>query len=67
MSASEPAFPIQTNSTTISVGLTKREYFAGLALQGLLVNISEDEPTLIIAKRAALYADALIAELEKSK
>lgn len=49
-------------------GLTKREYFAGLAMQGLLAmgprcqGAPED-----MAAHAAVCADALLAELEKSK
>lgn len=51
-----------------SSGLTKRELFAAMAMQGLLAAESEnwkfpDEETL--AARAALQADALIAELNK--
>lgn len=59
-------------------GLTKREYFAACALQGLLSNglLSEqiihhiaDIPTRIptefFGQAAAMYADGLIAELNK--
>ena len=49
--------------------LTKREYFAGLALQGICVNADrngfEFENTLQIADKAVELADALIDELEK--
>jgi hypothetical protein len=48
-----------------SSGLTKREYFAALAMQGMLSNeacIGDD-----IAKCAVLYADALISELNNEK
>ncbi len=55
-------------------GLTKREYFAGLAMQGLLANPSVKWPggrfSLSIGATvsdAANIADALIAELEKQK
>jgi hypothetical protein len=44
-------------------GLTKREYFAGLAMQGLCTTYSED----LLVKRAVIVADALLAELEKTK
>lgn len=45
-------------------GLTKREYFAGLAMQGLLsrVDMSSDER----ARYAIENADDLLAELEKT-
>jgi hypothetical protein len=48
-------------------GLTKREYFAAMAMQGLLAN-SFRSPTSYIesnAEYAVNYADALIAELNK--
>lgn len=74
----EPAFPtagIQNNEESLPVGgLTKREYFAGLAMQGLLANPSVKWPegrfTLSIGATvsdATNIADALIAELEKQK
>lgn len=48
-------------------GLTKREYFAALAMQGMLANnllVGGDESALI-ARDAAECADQLIAELNK--
>lgn len=47
--------------------LTKREYFAGLAMQGILANPTSDDLTkqwIIIV--ATGYADALIEELNKT-
>ena len=44
-------------------GLTKREYFAGVALQGLITSqqyMSQDTP-----RRAVIMADLLLEELEK--
>lgn len=49
-------------------GLSKREYFAGLAFQGLMANPSPDVITLSekkLAEFAILYADALLNELSK--
>lgn len=45
-------------------GLTKREHFAGLAMQAM---ISADvfKSTKHIAEQAVLYADALLLELDK--
>ena len=43
-------------------GLTKREYFASMALQGLLANERE---VSYIAKKAVDYADALIKQLNE--
>ena len=48
-------------------GLTKREHFAVMAMQGLLtVNLSDDWHAGCAAERAVEYADALLIELEKS-
>ena len=47
-------------------GLTKREHFAGLAMQGLITltgSFGADEE--ITARRCLKMADALLAELEK--
>ncbi len=53
-------------------GLTKREYFAGLAMQGLMTTVfvsaeakPDDVPDSVYAKEAVLMADALIAELSR--
>ena len=50
---------------SISGGLTKREYFAGLALQGLLANPEIPIGELSNATEAVEYADALITALNK--
>jgi hypothetical protein len=50
-------------------GLTKREYFAAMAMQGWIAN-QQDGYTLhpeTIAMRSAQCADALLAELEYSQ
>tara|TARA_R110000772_G_scaffold227268_1_gene337988 strand:- start:41 stop:283 length:243 start_codon:yes stop_codon:yes gene_type:complete len=53
-------------------GLTKREHFAGLAMQGLLANqlivdgIAQNDMQWIVEKVVSL-TDALLAELDKSK
>lgn len=61
----------ETDCYTGSYGLTKREYFAGLALNGLLSRTwsTSTGPVLIEnhAIAAAKLADALLAELEKQK
>lgn len=54
-------------------GLTKREYFAAMAMQGMLANSYSDGVTqplssannIQIAEMAVSQADALIAELNK--
>lgn len=45
--------------------LTKREYFAAMAMQGLIVNRGADVGILV--DYAIRFADALIAELEKER
>ena len=45
-------------------GLTKREYFAGLAMQGLLAGNYKDLAGNI-SEYAVMYADSLIKELNQ--
>lgn len=71
----EPAFPIVMHPGSPDQyswpGLTKREYFAAMALQGLLANPDYNCPsrpkdivtTTGTAKAALHYADALLKEL----
>ena len=48
-------------------GLTKREHFAGLAMQGLLVNCGRRGSKFDgVNKEAVVQADALLAELERT-
>lgn len=60
-----PINTIEYNNNYISTGLTKREYFAAMALQGLLANDSG----LITSKArdAVQAAEALIEILNKPK
>ena len=57
-----PAYPVP-EYTQVS-GLTKRELFAAMAMQGLLAHDS-DRRIAYIADDAVEAADALIAELNK--
>lgn len=70
--ANEPAYPIPASDLSGSYeaapGLTIREHFAGLAMQGLLASPSYDgQQFTTIAHDAVEAADALIAELAKPK
>ena len=56
--------PILDNQFEDNKGLTKREYFAGLAMQGMA---SSDLTYEDIAHDAVKMADALLAELDKTK
>lgn len=69
-----PAFNNLEHSKSIQNlhGLTKREYFAILALQGLLADTGSFFPDQqgtgqLAAQAAVKYADALIAELNKDQ
>jgi hypothetical protein len=67
-------YPFQDMSGLIqpSYGITKREYFAALALQGVMANPhnipekSDDHVHKRVARAAILLADSLIEELNKN-
>lgn len=65
-SANSPAFPVDNMD-----GLTKREYFAAMALQGLIAcndgYLISQNPLPIFVNTAVHYADALIAALNTNK
>ena len=74
----QSAFPLDGNHIghPDTIGLTKREYFAGLAMQGLLANengfiVSTTEKTsesaINKAKFCVIMADELLKQLEKSE
>jgi len=69
--ANEPAFPNQNYDGPLEGGLTKREYFAAKAMQGMIATITcsrwEDNVIAGVVPAAVQYADALLAELEKSR
>jgi len=60
-----PAFPsVVPEDATFVTGLTKREYFAAAALQGLLGYRNLTGKHDAIAENAVDFADALIEALE---
>lgn len=62
----ENAFPTKNSDRGIQTGLTKREYFAGLAMQGLASGgkiTPNKDGAEYIAKHAVSMADALLKEL----
>lgn len=68
--ASEPAYPSQeygahgNPSNGLQVGLTKREYFAAMAMQGILA--SGSNPLAISAHQNAVQcADAVLEQLAR--
>ena len=51
-----------------AMGLTKHEYFAGLAMQGMMANQALTSKLCFeVAKWSVEMADAILAELEKTK
>jgi hypothetical protein len=56
--------PIVDNQFEDNKGLTKREYFAAMATQGTMTSSYSMN---MIAEIAVKMADALLAELEKTK
>ena len=52
------------NEYHLQQGLTKREYFAAMAMQGTMTSSCSVD---IIAEIAVKMADALLVELEKTK
>jgi len=61
-------FPFKTacpNGDFEYMGLTKRELFAAMAMQGLLSDPEMNAPHEPVAQAAVGYADALLKELAK--
>lgn len=61
-----PAFPLalKMDDLTFERGLTKREYIAALAMQGISSRESSGNPTQV-AEAAIMYADALVKRLNQ--
>lgn len=63
-----PAFPTNGRMHSEMVGLTKREYFAAMAMQSLILQIDRYKAGSAIefmCGDAVVFADALIKQLEK--
>lgn len=63
-----PAMPIELSgfgqyAPEVHTGLTKREYFAGLIMQGLMANYGNCEDLGGLAKSAVIRADELLEAL----
>lgn len=67
--SNKPAFPVMGvgDYANYATGLTKREWFAGMALQGFLAGNPDIQPA---KERAAImafeYADSMLAESVKA-
>ena len=70
--ADKPINPVLTQNPSL-IGLSKKEYYAGLALQGLLALpdkgtfASFDEAIEWICEVSVKFADELLKQLEKNK
>ncbi len=63
--SNQPIYPINEDDKVINLGLTKREYFAIKAMQGLLAADKDFLMKMEYTVRCAVsHADALLAELE---
>ena len=62
----DSASPIIVENYIVDGGLTKREYFASMAMQNILAKYGSDY-LVNYAKEAVCWADALIEELNKPK
>jgi|LakMenEpi03Aug12_release.lakeMendotaPanAssembly.Ray.scaffolds.fasta_scaffold3678617_1 hypothetical protein len=60
-----PMVQVTNPNSTVTHLLTKREYFAAMALQGILSGTQYLDNYELFAKHAVAAADALIAELNK--
>lgn len=63
MELHDRVFPFEHKTFDFSVGLSKREYFAALALQGLLTDKYQRAEPTPTARRAVEMADALLSQL----
>jgi hypothetical protein len=61
----EPAYPVSDASCCQYGGLTKRELFAAMAMQGMRADHSATGVPEAIARESVRLADALLKELAK--
>ncbi|MFM2014223.1 MAG: hypothetical protein RLZZ396_3007 [Planctomycetota bacterium] len=65
MNGNDAAYPSDPDQYSPEFGLTKRELFAAMALQGLLADPYSTQEFTIMASMSVQVADALITELSK--
>ena len=63
ITGTESAYPTSFKKHD-DIGLTKREYFAGLAMQGLVSRAGENPSVALDTELAVNLADALLEALE---
>jgi hypothetical protein len=59
-----PIHPVERYNDHDFTGLTKREYFAAMAMQGILSS-SADRGESYVATQSVKFADELLKQLEK--
>lgn len=67
--ADKPAYPTNARMHSDAQGITKREYFAAMAIQGLMAvndkgTFSEEEMAQVAARYAISVADELLKQLD---
>ena len=67
MNGNDLAFPLSLSIEEFNAGLTKRELFAAMALQGLLANTVVARSSQDAVAIAVLAADELIKELDNKQ
>ncbi len=60
----QTAFPVE-HAAPFHTGLTKRELFAAMAMQGMVANCYKEHSDQDIAQSSVLLADSLIEALNK--
>jgi len=71
--ATQNAFPFQGDTSDSKMetnyGLTKREYFAAMAMQGLITAFDKDAilTKFELAQRSVVYADELLKQLDHDR
>ncbi len=68
MKTNDEAPELPKDKTEWMIDMSLRDWFAGMALQGLVVacNLKQDKADYVIAKNAYIMADAMIAERNKT-
>ena len=64
---SEPIYPVDLHLIRSPENMSKREYFAAMAMQGLLGAIPHLPHTYSVSQLAVMHADALIENLGKEE
>jgi len=66
MNGNDAAYPFQVDTGQVTGGITKRELFAAMAMQGILADSNATGEFKKVARLAVFHADALIDELSSN-